>query len=237
MTIPSFFVRMKFVLRTQASHWGVFTCMFVGSALMSMVQAQTIRGTITDAGNGEPIIGASVLEKNTENNGTTTDFDGKFELTAKTETPVLVISYVGYQTIEVPFTGQDLDIQLSSGLALDEIVVTALGIQREKKALGYAVQEIGGPDLVVARENNIANAISGKIAGLQVIRGSNGPAGSSKIVLRGNNSLTGDNQPLIVIDGIPMDNFTGASNNDFWNPSTDMGNGLGDLNPENIASM
>lgn len=237
MTIPSFFVRMKFVLRTQASHWGVFTCVFVGSALMSMVQAQTIRGTITDAGNGEPIIGASVLEKNTENNGTTTDFDGKFELTAQTETPVLVISYVGYQTIEVPFTGQDLDIQLSSGLALDEIVVTALGIQREKKALGYAVQEIGGPDLVVARENNIANAISGKIAGLQVIRGSNGPAGSSKIVLRGNNSLTGDNQPLIVIDGIPMDNFTGASNNDFWNPSTDMGNGLGDLNPENIESM
>ncbi|HLT94025.1 MAG TPA: carboxypeptidase-like regulatory domain-containing protein, partial [Membranihabitans sp.] len=217
MTIPSFFVRMKFVLRTQASHWGVFTCVFVGSALMSMVQAQTIRGTITDAGNGEPIIGASVLEKNTENNGTTTDFDGKFELTAQTETPVLVISYVGYQTIEVPFTGQDLDIQLSSGLALDEIVVTALGIQREKKALGYAVQEIGGPDLVVARENNIANGISGKIAGLQVIRGSNGPAGSSKIVLRGNNSLTGDNQPLIVIDGIPMDNFTGASNNDFWN--------------------
>src|SRR5690625_548248 len=108
---------------------------------------------------------------------------------------------------------------------------------KEKKALGYSVQEIGGADLVVARENNIANAISGKIAGIQVVRSSNGPAGSSKIVLRRNSSLTGDNQPLIVIDGIPMDNFTGASNNDFWNPSIDMGNGLGDLNPENIESM
>src|SRR5690554_3019990 len=217
--------------------------MLIGMFLLSVfttavVYGQTIRGTITDASSGEPIIGASVLEKDTENNGTTTDFDGLFELTAQTESPVLIISYVGYQTIEVPYNGEEmLNIQIQGGLALDEIVVTALGIEREKKALGYSVQEIGGPDLVVARENNIANAISGKVAGLQVIRGSNGPAGSSKIVLRGNNSLTGDNQPLIVIDGIPMDNFTGASNNDFWNPSTDMGNGLGDLNPENIVSM
>ncbi|MBY5957372.1 SusC/RagA family TonB-linked outer membrane protein [Membranicola marinus] len=200
--------------------------------------AQNIQGIISDAENGDPIIGATVLELDTENNGTTTDFDGKFQLEAQTDNPVLVVSYVGYQSVEVPYNGEELlEIQLSGGLALNEIVVTALGIKREKKALGYAVQEIGGPSLVVARENNIANAISGKIAGLQVVRGSNGPAGSSKIVLRGNNSLTGDNQPLIVIDGVPMDNFTGASNNDFWNPSTDMGNGLGDLNPENIESM
>lgn len=201
------------------------------------VNAQTITGVITDAESGDPVIGASVLEKGTENNGTITDFDGHFELQAQTEEPVLIISYVGYQTMEVAYTGEEMNIILSAGLALDEVVVTALGIKREKKALGYAVQEIDGGSLVVARENNIANAISGKVAGLQIIRGSNGPASSSKIVLRGNNSLTGDNQPLIVIDGVPMDNFTGASNNDFWAPSMDMGNGLGDLNPENIESM
>lgn len=233
------FLWMRLIFRPQNHAWRPLLCsLFLSVFATSMVVAQTIQGIVIDAGSGEPIIGATILEKNSDNNGTITDFDGKFELEAQTETPILVVSYVGFQTIEVPYNGEDqLTIQLSGGLALDEIVVTALGIEREKKALGYAVQEIGGPELVVARENNIANAISGKIAGLQVIRGSNGPAGSSKIVLRGNNSLTGDNQPLIVIDGIPMDNFTGATNNDFWAPSLDLGNGLGDLNPENIASM
>lgn len=120
---------------------------------------------------------------------------------------------------------------------LGEVVVTALGIKREKKSLGYALQEIKGDDIVQSREVNIANTLSGKVAGLQVVKGSNGIGGSSKIVLRGNNSLTGDNQPLIVVDGVPMDNFTGSSNNDFWNPSMDMGNGLGDLNPEDIATL
>lgn len=234
----SLFQRMEFVLRSYSQTWGMLICIFLVSAFTASVNAQTIQGTITDAESGEPIIGATVMEKNTDNNGTITDFDGKFELVTQTESPVLVVSYVGYQNTEVAYDGEEMmNILLYSGLALDEIVVTALGIEREKKALGYAVQEIGGADLVVARENNIANAISGKIAGLQVIRGSHGPGSSSKIVLRGNNSLTGNNQPLIVIDGIPMDNFTGATNNDFWLPSADMGNGLGDLNPENIASM
>ncbi|MCE1155124.1 MAG: SusC/RagA family TonB-linked outer membrane protein, partial [Bacteroidales bacterium] len=125
----------------------------------------------------------------------------------------------------------------TSAVAIDEVVVTALGISREKKTLGYALQEIKGESLLEARETNIANALSGKVTGLQVIRSSNGPAGSSKLVLRGYSSLTGDNQPLIVVDGIPVENFTGASNNDYWNPSTDMGNGLSDINPEDIESM
>src|SRR5690606_832479 len=116
------------------------------------------------------------------------------------------------------------------------VVVTALGIKREKKSLGYALQEIKGGDLVESRETNLSNALSGKVAGLQVIRGSNGPASSSKIVLRGNNSLTGDNQPLIVVDGVPMNNFNGGTA-EFWNPDSDMGNGLGDIDPENIESM
>ena len=120
---------------------------------------------------------------------------------------------------------------------LDEVVVTALGITRQEKTLGYALQEVDGESLMEARETNIANALTGKVAGVQIIRSSGGPGSSSKIQLRGNNSLTGLNQPLIVIDGTPMDNFIGASNNDFWNPSADMGNGLQDINPEDVESM
>ena len=120
---------------------------------------------------------------------------------------------------------------------LDEVVVTALGITRQEKTLGYALQEVEGESLLEARETNIANALTGKIAGVQIIRSSGGPGSSSKIQLRGNNSLTGLNQPLIVIDGTPMDNFIGASNNDFWNPTADMGNGLQDINPEDVESM
>lgn len=120
---------------------------------------------------------------------------------------------------------------------LGEVVVTALGIKREKKALGYAMQEVKGDALLEARETNLANALTGKVSGVQIIRSSNGPGGSSKIQLRGANSVTGLNQPLIVVDGVPMDNFTGASNNDIDNPTLDMGNGLSDINAEDIESM
>jgi outer membrane receptor protein involved in Fe transport len=97
----------------------------------------------------------------------------------------------------------------SSENALNEVVVTALGIKREKKSLGYAVQEVKGQTLADTKEPNIVNSLSGQVAGLQITRSSNGPGGSSRITLRGNNSLTGDNQPLIVVDGVPMDNFIG----------------------------
>ena len=99
------------------------------------------------------------------------------------------------------------------------------------------MQEVKGDALVAARETNLANALTGKVSGVQIIRSSNGPAGSSKIQLRGSNSVTGTNQPLIVVDGVPMDNFLGANNNDLFNPGTDMGNGLSDINPEDIESM
>lgn len=120
---------------------------------------------------------------------------------------------------------------------IDEVVVTAYGIKKEKKALGYVYQDIKGSTMVDARENNVTNALVGKVTGLQLVKSSAGPASSSKIILRGFNSLTGDNQPLIVIDGTPMSNFVGAGNNDFWNPEMDMGNGLSDLNPEDIENI
>ncbi|MCG7859149.1 TonB-dependent receptor plug domain-containing protein, partial [Flavihumibacter sediminis] len=120
---------------------------------------------------------------------------------------------------------------------LDEVVVTALGIKRQKKSLGYAVQEVKGTVLADARETNMTNALTGKVAGLQVVRSSNGAGGSAKIVLRGFTSLTGDNQPLIVVDGIPINNFTGTTENGYWGAGYDMGNGLGDISADDIESM
>lgn len=204
-------------------------------------QTLHVKGTVTDEAK-VPLPGVSVVIKGS-NKGTTTDFDGKYELNAK-KGDVLVFSFVGFTTQEkaIPATGGGNSLIINTLLKeetqqLGEVVVTALGIKREKKSLGYALQEVKGDELAEAREANLANAFTGKVAGLQIVKGSNGPGGSSKIILRGNNSLTGDNQPLIVVDGVPMDNFTGASNNDFWNPSADFGNGLGDLNPDDIESM
>lgn len=133
--------------------------------------------------------------------------------------------------------GQNTSDTVSSVRNIDEVVVTAYGIKKEKKSLGYVYQDIKGTTLVEARENNVTNSLTGKVSGLQVVKSSVGPAASSKIILRGFNSLTGDNQPLIVVDGVPMENFAGANNNDYWNPAVDMGNGLSDLNPEDIENV
>lgn len=199
-------------------------------------QSGTCTGVVVDAA-GETVIGASVVVKGTTN-GTITGLDGDFSLTNVKRGDVIQISFVGYQTVEIAWNGQPLNVTLQDDTqTLQEVVVTALGIKREKKALGYAMQEVKGDALVAARENNLANALTGKVSGVQVIRSSNGPAGSSKIQLRGSNSVTGTNQPLIVVDGVPMDNFLGAGNNDLFNPGTDMGNGLSDINPEDIESM
>ena len=152
---------------------------------------------------------------------------------------VIQISFIGYQTQDIAYNGQPtLTVNLEEdSQKLDEVVVTALGMKRDKKALGYAMQELKGDDLLSSRESNIANSLSGKVSGLQIVKSSNGVGGSSKIVLRGNSSLTGSNQPLIVLDGTPMDNFTGGVDDVWGNSGADMGSGLGDINPEDIESM
>lgn len=199
-------------------------------------QTGTCTGVVIDA-TGETVIGASVVVKGTTN-GTITGIDGDFSLPGVKKGDVIQISFVGYQTQEIVWNGQPLNVTLKDDTqTLQEVVVTALGIKREKKALGYAQQELKGNDLVASRESNLANALSGKVSGLQVVRGSGGPGSSSKIVLRGNSSITGTNQPLIVIDGVPMDNFTSGVEDAWGNNGVDMGNGLGDINPEDIESM
>lgn len=216
----------------------VFLCFCTA---MASAQQKEISGTVTD-NTGKPVANASVMIQGT-NVGTTTDANGHFSLSVTGKNPVLEVSSVNYQTKSVPVGQQtNLAISLESGTtALKEVVVTALGIQRQKKSLGYAVQQVSGQSLTEAREPNLVNDLTGKVAGLNVVRSGNGPGGSSMIILRGNNSLSGSSQPLIVVDGVPMDNSTGrvgiGATNDFWNPSVDMGNGLSDINADDIASI
>ncbi len=208
-----------------------------GNPAIDISQQDTkVTGTVEDEFG--PVAGASVVIKGTTT-GTMTDMDGHFTLEGVKKGDIIQISFIGFATQDIPYTGQaTLNVKLvEDAQKLDEVVVTALGMKRDKKALGYAMQELKGDELLSSREPNLANSLSGKVSGLQIVRSSNGVGGSSKIVLRGNNSLTGSNQPLIVVDGTPMDNFTGCVADLWGNSGADMGNGLSDINPEDIESM
>lgn len=204
-----------------------------------VMNAQTVSGTVTDAENGEAIIGATVLEKGTESNGTVTDFDGKFQLETKSENPVLLISYVGYQPVEVAYTGeQNLDIQLKPGLVFDEVVVTALGIKRETKRLGYAVTELKGEDIAMLNTVNPVEALQGKSAGLSIGTSDGGLFGNNKIQLRGVSVLnSNNNQPIFVIDGVIIESGVSTASADWNSSANDFGSILKNLNPDNIESV
>lgn len=222
--------------RESFTRLGILLVVLLASVTLYGQTKNIVEGTVT-SDLGEPLIGVSVLQPGTTT-GTITDIDGKYKISVS-EDATLEFSYMGFVSQQVK-VGQQKVINIvlqEDSKVLDEVVVTALGIKREKKALGYAVQEVSGNMLAETREVNVTNALSGKVAGLQVIRSSNGPGGSSKINIRGNTSLTGDNQPLIVVDGIPMDNEAGVDNESFWNRDTDMGNGLSNIAPEDIESM
>ena len=194
---------------------------------------RTITGTVVSS-DGEPLIGANVLEVGASN-GVITDIEGKFSITVG-ENASLEFSYTGYESQVIEIGVSDVvDCTLDEGIALGEVVVTALGIERDKKALGYSVTEVAGEDFTEAREVNIANALSGKIAGVNVSNIASGPAGSSRVVIRGNSSLTGNNQPLYVVDGIPIDNQNLGSAG-MWGGS-DGGDGISSINPDDIESI
>ncbi len=216
-----------------------FITLFLLLLFATGVNAQTVSGTITDAENGEAIIGATVLEKGSENNGTTTDFDGKFSLTLQTEDPVLQVSYVGYQPQEVAYTGQEnLTIQLNPGLLFDEVVVTALGIKRETKRLGYAVTELKGEDIAMLNTVNPVEALQGKSAGLSIGSSDGGLFGNNKIQLRGVSVLnSNNNQPIFVIDGVIVEAGISNASADWAGNANDFGSILKNLNPDNIESV
>lgn len=165
-------------------------------------QAAKVTGSVTDG--KEPIIGASVRVKG-GSQGTITDMDGNFKLDVAIGTE-LVFSYVGYREVTVKASHNMKIVMEEESTALNEVVVTALGIKRERKALGYGVSEVKGEELTKAKETNVINSLSGKVAGLVVQNTAGGASGSTRVLLRGNTEMTGNNQPLYVIDGVPLDN-------------------------------
>ncbi|MGB3798231.1 MAG: carboxypeptidase-like regulatory domain-containing protein, partial [Lewinella sp.] len=201
----------------------------------------TISGRVTDATDGTPLIGVSVAERGTTN-GTVTDLDGTFSLQVSDGNSILLTTYVGYAPQEVSLNGRSqVEIALQEGVNLDEVVVTALGLKREKKALGYAVEEVSGKDIDAVRPVNMLSGLSGKVAGLTVTNASNGLTSSSRVVIRGENSLNiNANGPLVVVDGIPINNEVygvgGGSTSQSDLPS-DYGNGAAEINPADIASV
>ncbi|MFD2289119.1 SusC/RagA family TonB-linked outer membrane protein [Pedobacter petrophilus] len=201
--------------------------------LSNFVQAQNIpvSGTVKGA-SGETLPGVSVFVKGTKQ-AVTTDNNGAFSISVAGKS-TLVFSYIGFATreIEVTEATKTLAVTLSdSDNALDEVVVTALGISRQKKSLGYAVQELKGESLTEARESNLVNALAGKVAGVRVTN-SQGDMGSSRVVIRGETSISGNNQPLFVVDGIPVDNSQLNSAG-----ARDYANAISDINPNDIESI
>ena len=200
-------------------------------------KAIQIKGTVKDA-LGEPLIGVSVLVKGTSN-GTVTDLDGKFSLNVSVG-DILEFSYVGYAAQSVTVKNANpLDIVLSEDAqALDEVVVTALGIKREAKALTYNVQEIKAAGITKVKDANFVNSLSGKIAGVTINQSSSGTGGSSRVVMRGTKSLFGENNALYVLDGIPMQGLrTKQSDNFYESVEVADGDGISNINPEDIESM
>lgn len=192
---------------------------------------QVISGTVEDA-NG-PMIGATIKVAGT-NNGTVTDFDGRFSLKCKPG-DMLEVSYVGYATKTVK-AQQGMKIMMAEDkTVLSEVVVTALGIKRERKALGYGVAEVKGEELQKAKETNVINSLSGKVAGLVVQNTAGGNSGSTRVLLRGNTEMTGNNQPLYVIDGVPLDNTNFGSAG--VEGGYDLGDGISAINPDDIENM
>lgn len=210
------------------------------TALRSYAQeggGSTLEGLIKD--DSGPLLGATVIVKNTTR-GTTTDMDGKFRLEGLQPGDVLQVTYVGYDPYEVTYTGQTtLDILMTTTAnQLNAVVVTAMGIERQSKTLSYAAETVGGDDVADIKSVNMINALQGKAAGLQITPNSTGAGGSSKILFRGNKSINGSNQPLVVVDGVPlMMNITSEQVNSNWGAQRDGGDAMSTINPDDIASI
>ncbi|MDR0331921.1 MAG: SusC/RagA family TonB-linked outer membrane protein [Dysgonamonadaceae bacterium] len=204
---------------------------FVG---IGVVMAQTqVRGTVVDEF-GDPVIGATIQIRGTSQ-GTATDFDGNFTLSAP-EGSVLVVSYVGYITQEVPVSANVHIHLVPDSEMLDELVVTALGMRRSQKALGYAVTELRGDDLNVNVVNPIA-ALQGRVAGVDISGSDGGMFGSAKILIRGVSTLGRNNQPIYVVDGVILDNAIREGNPDWDSQANDFGNELKNLNPDDFETV
>ena len=210
---------------------GLMCLLLTGSAFGQ----RTLTGYVI-AEDGDTLQGAGLRLKN-KSIGGYTDTNGAFRLEGVTDSDTLLVSMLEYETLEIPVGNRNrIDVQLQpKSLRTQDVVITAFGISREKKALGYSLSEVKVEDMTQAREVNLVESLSGKVAGVQVSRTSGGPGASSRIVIRGNSSLRGNNQPLFVVDGVPIDNSTNGSGG-MWG-GVDYGSTIGDINPDDIASM
>ena len=219
----------------------IFSMLF---SLQVSAQEKSISGTVTTAGDGIPLPGVSVFVEGT-NRGTTTDFDGLFSIDASAG-EILKVSFLGMKDVSVTVgDSNSLNVSMEEdSQALDEVIITALGIKKEKKALTYSAQEVGGDELTRVKQTNPINSLSGKSAGITITRSSSGVGGAAKVVLRGNSSTT-NNDPLYVIDGIPMQNSGNGSNGEAPGTSVfgsqtgnrDGGDAMSMINPDDIESM
>jgi TonB-linked SusC/RagA family outer membrane protein len=202
-------------------------------ALTLSAYTQQISGTVSDE-NGVPLPGATVVVEGTST-GVSTDFDGNYSIDAS-QGDVLVFSYVGYQSQSVSVgASSTVDVSLEPDSLLDEVVVTALGLTRAKKSLGYSVSEISSEQVNTIKDHNLANALVGKVAGINITQSGTIGAGS-RIVIRGNNSLTGQNQALVVVDGIPI-NQDGINSGGSEYNNIITGGGITDVNPNDVESV
>src|SRR6056297_1227563 len=215
----------------------IFTfLLFVSFTASAQMQ---ITGQVTNAEDGEPIPGVSVVVKSQTTIGTTTDMDGNYSIEVPSDAETLVFSFVGMQTREVAIRGRStIDVEMQPAVEeMEEVVVTALGISREKKQLGYSVQDVSGDELTQASQGDAISSLQGRVSGVQ-IRSSGNMGGSNKILIRGATSIQGGSNPLIIVDGVPIDN----SNYNSLNAQAgfggyDFGNMLNDIPPEEIKSM
>ena len=206
----------------------------------ALAQGRSISGVVLDATNHEPVIGASVQVKGVPGQGASTDINGKFTLKNVKAGAVLVVSSIGYAKKEVPVGNQtELKIQLASeDNQLQGVVVTALGIKRSQKALSYNVQEVKNDALTTVKDANFMNSLNGKVAGVNIQRSASGVGGSTRVVMRGNKSISGDNNVLYVIDGVPVGNSAdrGGDGSGFGSGRAS-GEGISSINPDDIESI
>lgn len=208
-------------------------CLITATSAFS--QQRKIAGTVTSREDGSSLPGVTVLVKGTLN-GTATDIDGKFTLPEVSSDAILVFSFIGFQTIEMLVGEQtEINISLLPKLAeMEEVVVTALGITRQKREIGYSTEQIGDDVLLESKAPNVLNAITGRAAGVQISQPDGVEGGTTRIVIRGNNNIGADNQPLIVVDNVPIENAPGLTN---IGRGVDWGNAINDLNIYDIESM
>ncbi|MGF0098879.1 SusC/RagA family TonB-linked outer membrane protein [Prevotella sp. SGI.027] len=211
----------------------------VATVTNSVGQPRKIQGTVVDS-KGEPLIGVTVRVRNSKE-GVVTDIDGNYSLTTKETAPTLEFSYIGYAPQTLVATGARLNVTLSEESSmLNEVVVTAMGIQRKEKSLTYATQQVKADDLMRVQDPNVVNSLEGKVSGVTITPSAGGAGGASKIILRGNKSILGNSSPLIVVDGVPMSNSTRGqigSGNITYSAGSEGGDPLSMINPDDIESM